>query len=128
MPFTQRRPANATSRRVSSCHASRFASIKTLSPIWSPVSAPPAVSTRRAVAKAKEGVDDKKKNHNAPAVKASAALLWKAPQGGDKVTPARHLTPIRFPETLVIETPFPPDDRSLGWERATTVSKAWDQA
>src|SRR5262249_53627599 len=24
--------------------------------------------------------------------------------------------------------PFPPDDRSVGWERATTVSKAWDQA
>ena len=25
-------------------------------------------------------------------------------------------------------TPFPPDDRSLGWERGTTVSKEWDQA
>src|SRR5262249_9149130 len=25
-------------------------------------------------------------------------------------------------------TPFPPDDRSLGWERGSTVSKEWDQA
>ena len=28
----------------------------------------------------------------------------------------------------MISAAFPPDDRSLGWERGTTVSKAWDQA
>jgi hypothetical protein len=28
----------------------------------------------------------------------------------------------------VATAPFPPDDRSLGWERATTISKDWDQA
>ena len=28
----------------------------------------------------------------------------------------------------MIAAAFPPDDRSLGWERGTTVSKAWDQA
>src|SRR5262249_49496302 len=42
--------------------------------------------------------------------------------------PARHLSPNRFPETLIVEAAFPPDDRSLGWEKATTVSRAWDQA
>ena len=29
---------------------------------------------------------------------------------------------------LVLQTAFPPDDRSVGYERGTSVSKAWDQA
>jgi hypothetical protein len=29
---------------------------------------------------------------------------------------------------FVCSAPFPPDDRSLGWERGSTVSKEWDQA
>ena len=33
-----------------------------------------------------------------------------------------------FPETFVVQTPFPPDDRSVGYERGTSISKAWDQA
>ncbi|MBY0460088.1 MAG: DUF1592 domain-containing protein, partial [Gemmataceae bacterium] len=45
-----------------------------------------------------------------------------------EVIPARFLTPQKFPEVAVIETPFPPDDRSLGWERGTTVSKEWEAA
>ena len=45
-----------------------------------------------------------------------------------EVIPARNLTPNRFPETYVATTPFPPDDRSVGYERGTTISKAWDQA
>ena len=28
----------------------------------------------------------------------------------------------------MLQTPFPPDDRSVGYERGTSVSKAWDQA
>jgi Protein of unknown function (DUF1592)/Protein of unknown function (DUF1588)/PA14 domain/Protein of unknown function (DUF1595)/Cytochrome C oxidase, cbb3-type, subunit III len=59
---------------------------------------------------------------------ASIALEWKQPYGIAGPIPPRNLTPNRFPETLVIQTAFPPDDRSLGWERGTTVSKAWDQA
>ena len=59
---------------------------------------------------------------------ASVALEWKPPYGVAGPIPPRNLTPNRFPETLVIQTAFPPDDRSLGWERGTTVSKAWDQA
>ena len=27
-----------------------------------------------------------------------------------------------------LTTPFPPDDRSVGYERGTSISKAWDQA
>jgi Protein of unknown function (DUF1592)/Protein of unknown function (DUF1588)/PA14 domain/Protein of unknown function (DUF1595) len=59
---------------------------------------------------------------------ASIALEWKPPFGATGPIPAQRLSPNRFPETLVIGTAFPPDDRSLGWERGTTVSKAWDQA
>ena len=40
----------------------------------------------------------------------------------------RCLSPSGSPEAFICSTPFPPDDRSYGWERGTTVSKEWDQA
>ncbi len=55
-------------------------------------------------------------------------LEWKPPHGVAGPIPVKNLTPNHFPETLLLETAFPPDDRSLGWERGTAVSKAWDQA
>src|SRR5205807_747162 len=36
--------------------------------------------------------------------------------------------PITAPEVYSLSTPFPPDDRSYGWERGTTISREWDQA
>jgi cytochrome c553 len=89
-----------------------------------------AYPLRLEFSKAKQGVDDSKKNKGKPPpeIKASIALLWKLPQRAAEVIPERNLTPQRFPETFVLTTPFPPDDRSVGWERATTISKAWDQA
>ena len=45
-----------------------------------------------------------------------------------EVVPRRNLSPISVPETFVLQTPFPPDDRSVGYERGTSVSKAWDQS
>ncbi len=87
-----------------------------------------AYPIRLEFSKAKQGVDDSKKNPNPPKVKASIALLWKRPKRADEVTPARHLSPVRSPEVAVIGTPFPPDDRSLGWERGTTISKEWEAA
>ena len=59
---------------------------------------------------------------------ASIALLWKPPRRVPEVIPRRNLSPNSFPETFVLLTPFPPDDRSVGYERGTSVSKAWDQA
>ncbi len=59
---------------------------------------------------------------------ASVALEWKPPFGVAGPIPVQNLTPNHFPEAFVTQTAFPPDDRSLGWERGTTVSKAWDQA
>lgn len=78
--------------------------------------------------KAKQGVDDSKKNPNPPVKPAFVSLNWKRPNRGVEPIPARHLTPLKFPEVAVIETQFPPDDRSLGWERGTTVSKEWEAA
>jgi hypothetical protein len=58
----------------------------------------------------------------------SIALEWKPPRHALEVLPARNLSPGSVPETFVLKTPFPPDDRSVGYERGTSVSKAWDQA
>jgi hypothetical protein len=87
-----------------------------------------AYPLRLEFSKAKQGVDDSKKGKAPPPVPASVALEWKLPHRTAEVIPARNLSPNTFPETFAVATPFPPDDRSLGWERATTISKAWDQA
>lgn len=59
---------------------------------------------------------------------ASITLKWKPPHQAEEVVPQRCLSPLDFPETLVVGAPFPPDDRSIGYERGTSVSKEWDQA
>jgi hypothetical protein len=76
--------------------------------------------------KANQGV--RKKDEKAEALPAAVALAWKLPQRADEVIPAHNLSPNVFPESFVLSTPFPPDDRSLGYERGTSISKAWDQA
>jgi mono/diheme cytochrome c family protein len=86
-----------------------------------------AYTLRLEFSKAKQGVDDKKAKELPPAP-ASIALLWKPPGQAAEVIPARHLSPGRASEVFVVAAPFPPDDRSIGYERGTTVSKAWDQA
>lgn len=60
--------------------------------------------------------------------RASVALQWKLPHRAVELVPQRVLSPNRVPEAFVLQTPFPPDDRSLGYERGTSISKAWDQA
>ncbi len=59
---------------------------------------------------------------------ASISLFWKAPHGVKEVIPAANLIPENSPEVLIVESPFPPDDRSAGYERGTSVSKEWDEA
>src|SRR6266568_3200534 len=59
---------------------------------------------------------------------ASIALLWKPPHGVQEPVPARNLSTASFTPTLVINTKFPPDDSSVGYERGVAVSKAWDEA
>lgn len=79
--------------------------------------------------KAKQGVNDSKKQKQPPpARKASIALEWKTPSHAQEVIPARCLSRREAPEVFVCETPFPPDDRSIGYERGSSISKAWEQA
>ncbi|HVK57527.1 MAG TPA: DUF1592 domain-containing protein, partial [Candidatus Kapabacteria bacterium] len=59
---------------------------------------------------------------------ASIIVEWKAPHKTWETIPLRHVAPSRVPEVMVVTTPFPADDGSAGYERGTTVSKAWDQA
>lgn len=59
---------------------------------------------------------------------ASISLLWNPPHKVKEVISERNLSPERVPEVTVVSTPFPPDDASMGYDRGTTVSKAWDQA
>jgi hypothetical protein len=88
-----------------------------------------AYPLRLEFSKAKQGVDDsKKQKEKPPSPPASIALLWKSPGRVLEPIPARHLSPGTAPEVFVCGTAFPPDDRSYGWERGTGVSKAWDQS
>ena len=74
--------------------------------------------------------DTKKKGPPKPEKESAAgSLLWKAPHHQvEELIPSRSLSPGRSPEVAVIQTPFPADDRSYGWERGTAVSKEWFKA
>lgn len=59
---------------------------------------------------------------------ASIVVEWKPPHRTWEIIPQRFLGPGRVPETVVVSTTFPADDGSSGYERGTSVSKAWDTA
>ncbi len=59
---------------------------------------------------------------------ASIRLKWKPPLRPTEVIPQHCLTPQWSPRTFVLHTPFPPDDRSRGYERGSAVSKEWYDA
>lgn len=85
---------------------------------------------RLEFSKAKQGVNDadKEKDKKPKSLPASVKLLWKRP--GMQVEPvaSRFLRPVNGPEMFILSTPFPPDDRSVGYERAASISREWDQA
>jgi hypothetical protein len=56
------------------------------------------------------------------------ALKWKRPHGAEEVVPTQCLSTDVMPEVFVLQTPFPPDDRSMGYERGASVSKEWQRA
>jgi mono/diheme cytochrome c family protein len=59
---------------------------------------------------------------------AAVALRWKPPHGVEEDLPARVLSPALAPATLALRAHFPPDDRSLGWERGAGAPKEWARA
>jgi len=58
----------------------------------------------------------------------AVSLQWKPAHGTQRIIPARNLWPTDAKPTLVINTPFPADDSSVGYERGVAISKAWDEA
>jgi mono/diheme cytochrome c family protein len=84
-----------------------------------------AYPLRLEFSKANQGVDNRK--HELPA-HASIELLWKPPHGALETVPEHCLIPRDSPPVFVLATPFPPDDKSMGYERGTAVSKDWFRA
>ncbi|MBK8002195.1 MAG: DUF1592 domain-containing protein [Verrucomicrobia bacterium] len=58
----------------------------------------------------------------------SFALQWIPPHGTLDDIPARNLSTAKVSPTFVLNTHFPPDDSSVGYERGVSISKAWDEA
>lgn len=59
---------------------------------------------------------------------ASIELWWKPPHGMMEIIPPRVLRTDRPRELTIVSTNFPADDRSVGYERGSTISKDWDRA
>ncbi len=75
----------------------------------------------------RQGVNKEAKKREKP-IEAFVELLWMQPRRVEEVIPTRFLSPERVREEFVVATPFPPDDRSIGYERGTAISRAWDDA
>lgn len=79
--------------------------------------------------KAKQGVNDANKTKTPPpSAPSSIHLLWRRPDMPPRVVPAHALRVSGAAPVFASSAAFPPDDASLGWERGSAVSKAWDQA
>lgn len=87
-----------------------------------------AYPLRLEFSKSTQGVDDTDKQKGKPIPPASLSLSWKRPKEAEEIIPARNLLPTPVSEAFVLNAPFPPDDRSMGYERGDTVSKEWDEA
>jgi hypothetical protein len=87
-----------------------------------------AYPIRLEFSKATQGVDDTEKKKKIPPGKAFVSLLWKRPKLAAEPIPARNLFQWPVGNTFVLTTPFPADDRSIGYERGNTISKEWDEA
>lgn len=59
---------------------------------------------------------------------ASIHLLWRRPGREPQIVASEYLTPEVAPPVLVASTPFPPDDRSYGYERGNQVGEGWQRA
>lgn len=84
-----------------------------------------AYPVRLEFSKANQGVNNK--DREVPTA-ASIELAWKPPHGVEETVPEHVLRPRQTQPVYVARTPFPPDDRSIGYERGTSISKAWFDA
>jgi len=87
-----------------------------------------AYSLYMVFTKATQGVDDSNKNKAKPAGPSYVTLNWRRPKHALEPIPTQFLYKDWSAKTFVVTTPFPPDDRSTGYERGDSVSKEWDDA
>lgn len=60
--------------------------------------------------------------------KASLSIDWKPPHGTWEPLPNHVLHTDGAQRVTIIETPFPADDASMGYERGSSISKAWKES
>jgi hypothetical protein len=87
-----------------------------------------AYPIRLEFSKGVQGVNNLAKVKEKPPAKASLTLEWKPPKRAATVIPRHCLMPVTVPEAFAVTASFPPDDRSVGYERGISVSKAWEEA
>jgi len=58
----------------------------------------------------------------------SLTMSWKRPRGIEEPIPSRFLIPGWAPTAFAPQTPMPPDDRSAGYVRGSTISREWADA
>ncbi len=87
-----------------------------------------AYPVRLEFSKANQGVDDSGKLAGRPVKKAALRLDWRPPKRAAGPIPRHCLLPGTVSEGFVVTAAFPPDDRSMGYERSTTISKEWNDA
>lgn len=73
-------------------------------------------------------VDLIKRERKTGNVDISMTLAWKTPKGIEEPIPSRYLIPTWSPTSFAPQVPLPPDDRSAGYERGSTISRQWDEA
>jgi mono/diheme cytochrome c family protein len=73
-------------------------------------------------------VDLIKRERKTGNVDISMTLAWKTPKGVEEPIPTRYLIPSGAPTAFAPQTPMPPDDRSAGYVRGSTISREWDDA
>lgn len=73
-------------------------------------------------------VDLIKRERKTGNVDISLTLSWKPPRGIEEPIPTRYLVPGWAPTAFAPQAPMPPDDRSAGYVRGTTISRQWDDA
>lgn len=87
-----------------------------------------AYPIRLAFSKSRQGVGDSQQPKDDAKATSSIVLEWRRPFHTVEVIPQRNLMAASTNEVFILSTPFPPDDRSVGYERGTSVSKTWDEA
>ncbi len=87
-----------------------------------------AYPLRLEFTKATQGVNDDEKAKAKPAPPAFVELAWRRPRQAVQTIPSQDLFAKEAAPVYVVSTAFPPDDRSIGYERGVSVSKEWDDA